>query len=251
MAALRTSGFLSITDLAQDLGVTDMTVRRDLRRLEETGEVRVVRGGVSLSHGTLRTSDFLNRAGLGADAKRRIAARACQLVRPGDTIAVDSGTSAYEVAANLPESFGGSVITHSVPVIQLMLHRPKTRLIGLGGELVSPSQAFAGPLTVEVVSKLKVRLYFMGAVAIDERGLYVHTDIERPVKQALMNAAQTVVLLADSQKFQQTAPMRLCPLDRLTTVVTERIPPEPIAAALKAANVNVIIADETATPSLR
>ena len=225
-----------------------MTVRRDLRRLAETGEVRVVRGGVSLSHGTLRTSDFLHRARAAADAKRLIATRAAELVLPGDTVAVDSGTSTFELAASLPETFAGSVITHSVPVIQLMLHRLKTRLIGLGGELVGPSQAFAGPMTVAAASQLKTRLFFMGTTAIDESGLYLHTDIERPTKEALMKSAQCVVLLAHSEKFQQTAAIRLCPLDRLGIVVTERRPPEPVATALAAANVKVIIAGE-APPS--
>ncbi len=244
LSALRTSGFLAVSGLVHDLGVSGMTVRRDLRRLEETGEVSVVRGGVSLRHGILRTPDLLNRAGENADAKRRIALRASMLVRANDTIAVDSGTSAYALAAALPDCFVGSVITPSVPVIQLMLNRPRTRLVGLGGDLMPSSQAFVGPMTVEAASRLRVRRYFLGTMAVDHGGCYVHTDVERPTKQVLMDIADDVVLLADFEKFHKSAPVRLCPLERLTALVTDREPPQRVAAALKAADVKVLIADD-------
>lgn len=248
LSTLRTSGFLSVTDLARDLGVSDMTVRRDLRLIEQTGEARTVRGGVSLRHGTLRTSDFLNRAGMQAEAKRRIALEAVRLVRPDDVLAVDSGTSGYEVAAALPDDFAGAVVTASVPVVQLMLNRPRTRLVGLGGELVVPSQAFAGPMTVEAARGVRVRLLFLGAFAVDDRGVYVSADLERPVKQALMDAADEVVLLADAKKFARTAPVLLCPLRRVHRLITDEAPLPRLAKALEQARVQTTLAAVPAGP---
>jgi DeoR/GlpR family transcriptional regulator of sugar metabolism len=242
LSALRTTGYLSIADLVRDLGVSDMTVRRDLRQLEETGEVRAVRGGVSLRHGTLRTSDFLRRAHTQADEKRRMALTASRLVRHNDTIALDSGTSSYDLAVTLPDDFTGTVVTPSVPIIQLMLNRPLTRLIGLGGELIAPSQAFAGPFTSEIASRLRVRIFFLGAVGVDARGVYVHTDVELGTKLALMAIAEEVVLLADSEKMDKTATVQLCPLDRLTAVVTGQEPPPETADALRTAQVRILLA---------
>ena len=244
LGTLRTAGFLSISALAQELGVSDMTVRRDLRRLELTGEVRTVRGGVSLRHGTLRTSDFLRRADTQAEAKRSVARAAARLVREGDTLAIDSGTSNYELAAALPEDFRGSVITPSVPVVQLMLNRPRTRVVALGGELIVSSQAFAGPMAVQAAAGLRVRLLFLGAVAVDDRGVYVHTDVEIGVKRALMEIADEVVLLADSSKFRATAPVKLIDLSRLSALVTDARPDVRTAAALRGAGVELLVARE-------
>lgn len=240
LSRLRGAGFLSVTALAEELGVSDMTIRRDLRRLAEDGEVRIVHGGVSLPHATLRTSEFVSRSRANADAKRTIAHRAVELVQPTDTIALDAGTTAYDVVHELPDAFAGCVVTHSVPVLQALLGRPQPRVVGLGGDLLRSSQAFVGPLTAEVASRLRVRVFFLGATAVDERGVYVEADIERPTKLALMDAADEVVLLADHAKFGQTAPVRLCPLDRLTRIITDRPPPARARRALAAAGVDVI-----------
>jgi len=244
LTALRTSAFLSVTDLSRELGVSDMTVRRDLRKLEDAGEVRVVHGGVTLPEGTLAVPGFASRSGQQAEAKRLIGRAACALVRPGDTIAIDSGTTAHELACALPETFSGCVVTNSIPVVQLLLSRPTTRVIGLGGDLFSSSQAFVGPSTAEAASRIRVRTFFLGAVAVDTRGAYVVTGLERPTKQALMDVADQVVLLVDHSKFEEVAPALLCGLDRLDAVVSDRPPPAPVAAALAAAHVPVLIADE-------
>lgn len=240
--ALRESGFVSVADLTRMLGVSDMTVRRDLRKLEKQGEVRVVRGGVSALHGPLHNPAFVNRAGLGADAKKHIAAVACGLVSQSDTIAIDAGTTTYALAQALPEGFRGTIVTHSIPVIQLLLNRGIGKVVGLGGELLAESQAFVGPMTVDAASRLRVRTLFLGAAAIDERGIYVATDNERPTKQALLGIADKVILLADHTKFDTSAPVLLCSLDKLTTLITDGTPPLNVASQLKVAGVEIVIA---------
>lgn len=249
--ALRERGFMSVSDLAIDLSVSDMTVRRDLRRLQDEGEVRIVHGGASLLHGTLQTPGFIARAGAQAEPKRRIAQKAVSLLRPNDTIALDAGTTTYEVAAALPESFTGTVVTHSVPVHSLLLHRPQVRLVGLGGELHTPSQAFVGSMTGAAASGLRVRIMFLGASAVDERGVYVDADVERSTKLALMDIAETVVLVADSSKFTAPAPVLLCPLDRLDGVVADRMPGKRLAHSLHRRGVGILLpdgADSSASP---
>lgn len=243
---LRATGFVSVTDLAADLGVSDMTIRRDLRRMAAEGSVRVVRGGVSLPHATLRTSEFVSRARRAAAAKRRIAVRAAALVGEQDVIAVDGGTTTFDVVTSLPTRFRGTVVTHSVPAIQQMLHLPQARLVGLGGDLFPPSQAFVGPATVEQLAHVRVRVFFLGAAAVDARGIYVEADVERPTKLALMDAADEVVLLADAAKFGRTAPVRLCGLDRLTRVVTDVPPPGAVRRQLRHDAVELILAEAVA-----
>jgi len=237
--ALRDRGFLSIADLTRELGVSDMTVRRDLRLLQASGEVRLVHGGASLPHGTLQIPSFIARAGAQAEPKRVIAACAAGLLRSADTVAIDSGTTAFALASQMPEDFTGTVVTHSVPVLSTLLYRPGVQVIGLGGQLHPPSQALVGPMTVAAAGGLRVRLAFIGAAAVDEGGVYVDADVERPTKLALMDIAEHTVLLADSSKFTEPAPVRLCTLDRIHTLVTDRPPPQQVSDRLRRAGTAV------------
>lgn len=242
LSALRAAGFLSVTALARDLGVSDMTVRRDLRKLAASGHARVVHGGASLPPGALEATEFETRADVNIEGKRRVALAARTLIDERDTIAIDAGTTAYQLAAELPEGFTGCVVTHSVPVIQLMLARPNMRLVGLGGDLYRASGAFVGPMTVDAAARLRLRTFFLGAGALDVRGVYVAGDVERPTKQALMDIADNVVLLADSTKFSTSAPVLLCGLDQVTAVVTDEAPDTRLAAALQCAGTRLIVA---------
>jgi DeoR family fructose operon transcriptional repressor len=240
---LQAAGFLSVTRLTAELGVSDMTVRRDLKHLEKAGELRVVHGGASLPHGTLRTADFASRGRREREAKRRIARAAAALVAPNATIAIDAGTTTFELAAALPDTFTGCVITHSVPVLQHMLHLPAARVIGLGGELLADSQALVGALTVQALGGLSADIVFLGVAAVNERGIYVATDLERPTKQALLDVAQRVVVLADHSKFSVSAPVRLAPLDRVDVLVTDAPLAAGTAEAFERAGVAVHVGD--------
>lgn len=244
---LRTTGFLSVADLCRELGVSDMTVRRDLRKLELSGQARVVRGGVSLPHGSLPASEFDTRIDLLPGAKRSVALAAQHYIASGDTIAVDAGTTACALASTLPESFHGAVVTHSLPVMQLMLQRGNTRVVGLGGDLLPESQAFVGPMSVDAAAGLRVRTFFLGGAAVDARGVYVAADAERPTKLALMDIADQVVLLVGHDKFTTSAPVLLCPLERLTAVVTDRDVPGAIATRLAESAVQVRVGDQSGT----
>lgn len=234
-------GFCTVAELAGYLDVSEMTVRRDVRRLDELGELRVVHGGVSLPRETVAAAGFDARLHANAAAKRRVAETAARLVADGDTIAVDAGTTAHALVTALPASFAGCVVTHSVPVMQTLLGRPRVRCVGLGGDLYAPSRAFIGPATVEAAAGRRVRWCFLAAAAVDERGCYGVADLERPTKHALMETADRSVLVVDAEKFRHVAPVRFAPLDRFHAVVTDAAPPEPVRAALATAGVRLVL----------
>lgn len=220
LAEVQRSGFASITALSETLGVSDMTIRRDVRRLAHVGELRLVHGGVSLPHGTLRTATFSGRADQEAVAKRLIAEAAVGLLSPTSSIAIDSGTTCYAVASALPRDFRGSVVTHSVPVLQQMLTHPHAIVLGLGGELLAESQVLIGPRTTAAANELSVDVFFLGANSVDADGVYLRGDREYPVKSAFIQRASRVVLLADGSKLTHTAPVKLAELDALSTMIT-------------------------------
>ncbi len=235
---LEADGFAAIAALARLTGVSEMTVRRDLQALQADGALQVVHGGATLP-GAARGASFDARQSVNHQAKQRIARLAALGIGRHDPIALDAGTTAHALAAALPAGFAGCVVTSSVPVVQLFLERAGPRVIALGGELHQASRACIGPLAVEAASTLAVRTFFLGAAAVDGRGVYVSTDLERPVKLALMGIAADVVLLADGSKFGGSAPVLLCPLERLHAVVTDVPPGAALARALRTRGVAV------------
>lgn len=230
LTAVSDAGFVSVTELTGRLGVSDMTVRRDLRKLAHQGKVRIVHGGVSALTGSVLSLAFTGRSEEHAAAKRLIGESVARRLPQRGTIAVDAGTSTYAAVQALPDSFSGTVVTHSVPVMQLLLNRGLGGVVGLGGELLPESQAFVGPRTVEAVQGLRVQTLLLGAAAVDHRGIYVATDNERPTKLALMSIADRVILLIDASKFGASAPVHLCGWDRIASVVTDAPPPAEVLA---------------------
>lgn len=246
MRQLRSAGFCAVGELAERLQVSEMTVRRDLRQLETDDQIRLVHGGASLPPGAADSARFTSRAEANDSAKRQIGQSAARLIGPRDTVAIDAGTTAYQLACALPDEFAGCVVTHSVPVIQHMLSRPSVRVVGLGGDLYHASQAFVGPTTVDMASSLRVRTVFLGAAALDERGIYCAADVERPAKQALMGIADHVVLLVDHDKFATSAPVLLCRYDRVGTLVTDVAPPAGVGRALSEAGTRLMTGKDAA-----
>ncbi|MGK5683293.1 DeoR/GlpR family DNA-binding transcription regulator [Actinoplanes sp. URMC 104] len=241
LTALRAEGFLSITDLTRRFDVSHMTVRRDLRHLEEDGQVRTVHGGASLSGPALHESG--RWLGAGDDAEVGIGRCAAGLVERGDTIAVDAGRLGYEVARALPGDYRGTVVTHSIPTIQLLMSRPRPpRLVGLGGEVTPRISAFVGAGTVAAAQGLRVELLFLGVDALDDRGAYARDDAEAAVKRALIGVATRIVLVARHDSFTGSAPLRLGLLDRFHALVTDERPPSCVEQTLRRAGVRLLIA---------
>ena len=244
MARLRGSGFVVASEMARDLGVSEMTVRRDLRLLHASEGIQVVHGGASLGV-RFGNGSFDARWAQETEAKRRIAECACAWIGGGDAIALDAGTTAYQLARSLPAGFAGCVVTHSVPVLELLAERVNVSIIALGGDLFRPSRAFAGPMTVEAASQLRVRTFFLGAAAIDQRGVYVAADVERSAKLKLMEIADRVVLLADHSKFGRSAPVLLCDFSHIEILVTDAAVPAELKLALEERSVRVEMVGST------
>jgi DeoR/GlpR family transcriptional regulator of sugar metabolism len=248
LVALRAKGFLSIADLTRELAVSHMTVRRDLQHLEQTGQVRTVYGGASLSLPALRDAGRWADSAAGDDA--RIGRCAATFVDETSTIAIDAGQLGYEVARALPEQFRGTVVTHSIPVIQLLMGRLRPpRVVGLGGELVPSSYAFVGASTVAAIDGLRVDTLFLSIDGIDDRGAYAHSDGEASVKRALLNVARRTVIVARHTFLDDSAPLLLGELSRFTALVTDRRPPKRTERALLHAGVDLLVPDDPGEPA--
>jgi len=235
LTTLRAVGFLSVADLARQLGVSQMTIRRDLHSLQTTGRVRLVHGGASLAPRELRRAAFADDEH--TRDRERVAQYAAGRIGDRDTVAIDAGPTGYAIARALPASFAGTVVTHSLPALHFLAGERGARVVALGGEFLPGRSAFVGPAPEAAVAQLRVRTFFVSPPAVDARGLYALSPAEASVQRRLMDIADEVVLVSTHETFETSAPALVGRLDRLTAMVCDRRPPGEMNPALARAGV--------------
>lgn len=217
---IQREGFATTSELADELGVSEMTVRRDLQRLEEMGRVRVVPGGVSLRSPSGGT-DFRLRLITEEAEKRAIARVAAEQASAGAVVGIDAGSTALEVLRHLPRDAGMTVVTHSLPAMNEVAARRDLELMGLGGVLRQEAGSFSGPATVAAVSQIHLDVAFIGATALRGGESLCGNPYDAETKRAMREAAKRAVLVVDSEKFGRTAMMRILPVEQFDAIVVD------------------------------
>ena len=237
-------GYCTIAELSRIFGVSEMTIRRDVSKLVEQGEVRGFRGGVgSLTRQDLVGSDYrLRDLKMGA-AKQAIARAAVDLIGMNSIVALDAGTTAAQLAPMLPTDRNLCAITHSFPVLSELAGHPGTEVICLGGTLHPESLSFDGPATLSAISNLHVELLFLAATGLGERGVFCGNGYDAITKRALIDVSERVVLMADSSKFETQAMVRVCGWDAIDTIIVDSGIGEGQRRLLMQHGVNVIVAE--------
>src|SRR6478752_2605961 len=198
------SGAVRVSDLVEQLGVSDMTIRRDIEQLAREGLVERVHGG-ALAAGGRSTEEpgFTAKSALMTPQKQAIAQAAAELVGPGSSIGISAGTTTFELARAVRGIPDITVVTNSVPVAQL-LHEASTpgQTVVLTGGVRTPSDALVGPVAVAALRSLHVDLVFLGAHGIDpEAGLTTPNLVEGETNRALVDCARRVCVLVDHTKW--------------------------------------------------
>jgi DeoR/GlpR family transcriptional regulator of sugar metabolism len=199
------SGAVKVSELVERLGVSDMTVRRDIERLASDGLVERVHGGVLAVAGE-RTSEepgFSAKSQLQLAQKRAIAELAAARVEVGSAIGISAGTTTYELARAVMDVPGLTVVTNSIPVAQLLHENGAPgQTVVLTGGVRTPSDALVGPVAVSSLRSLHVDLLFLGAHGVEARaGLTTPNLVEAETNRALVGSARRVCVLADSSKW--------------------------------------------------
>lgn len=212
------AGFVTIQQLAEQIGASDSTVRRDLEFLEKAGQIRRTRGGASYVGESLRAFD--ERFSRELPEKQRVGQMAASLVQSGDTVLLDGGTTTLEVARHL---IGKSlqVVTNSLPIVSLLANQPQIELIFLGGYVFPKTGVALGPLTVAALSQVHVRRLFMSVGGITERGLFNSNALLVETERAMLAAAEEVIVVTDSSKLGHAALAHLCSLEKVDRVVVD------------------------------
>lgn len=239
LRTLRTSGYVSYAEAARALDVSEMTVRRDVGRLEADGLARRVSGGASLA-GIPHALPYEERDRRDVAAKRAIGAQAAALLGPARVIALDAGTTVLHTVPGLPE--GATVLTHSVPAIAAVAGRGELSLVGLGGTYVPETRSFTGMAATHALADHVVDVAVLSATALDPSGAMCTNGADAEIKRALVAAAERVVVLADSTKLASRAPFRVAAWGEATTLVTDDRAPAADLDALRAAGARVVVA---------
>ncbi|MBJ8345029.1 DeoR/GlpR family DNA-binding transcription regulator [Antrihabitans sp. YC2-6] len=236
---------VSVTDLADHFGVTTETVRRDLAVLERIGVVRRVHGGaVPASALTAIEPATTEREFAHADQKDRIAKSALEfLPGPGGSVLFDAGTSTGRIAALLPTDRELTVVTNSVPIAARVSGLNSVHLHMLGGRVRGLTQAAVGPEALRVLSTLRVDVAFIGTNALSVgHGLSTPDSDEAEVKRAMLDAAQQIVVVADSSKIGREHMISFGSADRVDVLVTDSGISDAARGELRNCGMEVVVA---------
>ncbi len=241
LAILNQAGSGRILDLSRRLNVTEETIRRNVRRLEDQGLVRKVHGGVYLEDWVAEPT-FAQRFKEQPEAKLRIARHLAGQIPDGASLFLDIGSTTAYVAQALRQHQNLLVVTNSLTVAQTLSMLNGNRVFMAGGELRSHDGGAFGAEALAFVRRFRVNYAVLSAAAVDARaGFLLHDLGEAEFSRAIVECAETSIIAADATKFGRPAPIRIGEPDLIDTLVTDAPPPPDIAAMLLRAGVETVV----------
>jgi DeoR/GlpR family transcriptional regulator of sugar metabolism len=239
---IRLRGFASLPALAQELAVSESTVRRDLDFLEESGVAQRTHGGVFYTGPSPKLAHFDQRQSQNWDKKRRIAVAASRLIEDNDTVLLDGGSTTYELA-QLLVGRPLQVVTNSLPVANLFTSSDSADLVLVGGYVHAKTGVSLGPYANQMLAGLNVRRAVLSVAGASERGFFNSNLLLVETERAMMSSADEVIVVADSTKFSRTSLTHLCHLADIDVLVTDDELDAAWRDRLAAADVKIVIAE--------
>jgi DeoR/GlpR family transcriptional regulator of sugar metabolism len=231
--------YVSSARAAVELGVSEMTVRRDLQRLELEGYAIRVAGGARLASAGSGIP-FTERDQLRSAGKASIARAASEFLAGFSVVGIDAGTTLAPLASQL--AAGTTIVTHSAPVLSAAWLRNDVDLIALGGVYQPETRSFAGPAAETTLAGLSLDIAVLSATAVDAEGLMCANAFDAQIKQGLARAAASTLLLVDSSKLGARAPIRFAALDDVITIITDSDASRDQLEMLRSRSARVIVA---------
>jgi DeoR/GlpR family transcriptional regulator of sugar metabolism len=246
LGRIREDGAVRVADLVRDLGVSDMTIRRDLELLDQRGLLEKVHGGATALPGSaLFEPGFAAKSALERGEKEAIAEAAVGLVEPGTAIGISAGTTTYEIARRLVDVPGLTVVTNSVPVADVFYHGGRDdQTILLTGGVRTPSDALVGPFAVAALRTVHVDVVFMGVHGMDPHsGFTTPNLLEAETDRALVETGRRLVVAADHTKWGVVGISSIGRLDQADVLVTDSGLSSEARATLEAAVRSLVVVD--------
>lgn len=233
------AGTTQVGQLAEEFGVSEMTVRRDLGDLEREGKLTRVHGGAV---GATAERPFAEIAVERFEQKDAIGALAASSIDEGQTVLLDVGTTTLQLARHL-RGRSLTVITSNLAVYEELLPEESIELVLLGGVVRRNYRSLVGVVAEDALRQLRADVAFLGASGIEDDFSVVDTTmVEVPIKRAMMAAAARSVLLVDSEKFRMRGVVRVCHAQDLDAIVTDSGVPAEARSELERSGVEVLVA---------
>jgi DeoR family glycerol-3-phosphate regulon repressor len=244
LALARDAGRLDVDSLAARFGVSPQTIRKDLNELCDQGLLQRYHGGAMLPSGVANLA-YESRRQLATDAKRLIGQRAAELVPDNCSLLINIGTTTEQVATALRGHKGLMVITNNMNVVNILRGYDEIEVIVAGGVLRHSDGGIVGAPAVEFLRQFKVDYAVIGTSAIDEDGALLDFDYrEVEVARKIVESARCVILVADSLKYERSAPVRIGHVSDVDHFVTDAPPPERLARICADSHVAVSVVTE-------
>jgi len=241
---VRSRRFASLPDLTREVAVSESTVRRDLEYLEEQGTIRRIHGGVLYAGSSPKLPHFETRQPAEWAKKSAIARRAVELIKDGDAILLDGGSTTYEVA-QLLVGRPVHVVTTSLPVANLFASDARSDLVLIGGNICPRTGVAQGPYADKMLGMVRVRKAILSMAGINDEGCFNNNLLLVETERSMMEAADEVIVVADSTKFGHHSLGHVCPLKEIDQLVVDDGITKPWCEKAAAAGVELLIAQST------
>lgn len=225
---LQARGMVSVKELAAELNVSEMTIRRDLKTLEGTDIAENIGGSViyNPAHSVLRINKEYNLAletEYQNEEKSAIGKYATTLIQPDETIIIDTGTTTVHIAHNLPVHKNLSVLCYNINILMELRRLPNVKLLFAGGHYHSNAQMFESPQGIDFIRSIRVHKAFISAAGVHEGlGVTCVNSYEVETKKAVLRSALQKILVVDASKFGAVHSSYFCDLDAFDAIITNR-----------------------------
>jgi DeoR family galactitol utilization operon repressor len=233
---LSEDGSVLVADLAKDMSLSEVTIRNDLKNLELKGWINRVRGGAAPSY----HQEILVRQKINIEEKNAIAKAAAELVRDGDVIMIEAGTTTALIAKYLSGKRDVHVVTNSTLVFSYARMNPNLQITMTGGDFRRSTESLVGPIALQTLDRLNVKIAFVGTDGFTlERGMTTHIMEGAEIVKMMKNHAETTILVADFSKFGRIGFSGVLPLSDIDLILTDERLPKDAAQELLEAGIKV------------
>lgn len=241
--ALRQKGAVSVAALSEAMDVTTVTVRKDLRLLEEKGALLRSHGGASLPDTYVNDRPIDEKMQIRVEEKQRIAARAVELLRPEEAVIIGSGTTVRAFAQAIPKTMKLTVLTGAMNVSLALLVHPEVELVQLGGVVRRSSASVVGHYAEAMLSDFACTKLFLSVDGISpDFGLTTSNMMEAHLNAQMIKTVPQAIILADSGKFGKKGFGKICDLEEVHTIITDAGLPDAARRSMEDKGVHVLIA---------
>jgi len=239
LSRLSVDGKLMAKDLAVEFGISEDSIRRDLRDLAAAGLCQRVYGGALPASPAL--ADYRSRMTVESESKKRVAALAASLIQPGSRVILDGGTTTLAVVNALAPTLAATVITHSPTIAAALVEHPRIDVFLIGGQLFKHSAVTCGSAAVEAACSISADLFLLGVTGVHAtEGLTTGDADEAAMKRVLASRAAETYALASREKLGAASAYKVLPLERIAGLVFDSPPANPVIDELASSAIKML-----------